>query len=139
MRAKFAEAEVNSHGLFDSLMMFATIGSDPIISGSAWPPVVPSKTLNDWGTPSGAAVGFNTLGWAPDGQVRCRYWFVFPDASWNTSVQCDLDGDGGFINVNYLKAGVWSKPTDWVPFTDISWCTATGTLHRRAGGSAICY
>jgi type IV pilus assembly protein PilA len=101
-RAKRSEVPSNIDGVKTSQMGYDA-AFDTFIDCTASPAAAPSgKAPAVWVD----AGGFDTLGWAPDGQVRGNYAVAVEAASAGTpggnflvTGECDVDGDG--VNAQY--------------------------------------
>ena len=63
------------------------------VSASPTPPVIPGLERVPWPLRQEAPHGFNTLGWAPEGAVRCQYGVSADGAAFTAEVLCP-HGDG---------------------------------------------
>ena len=110
LRSKTGEAKVNLAGLRTAEEgYFAEFGT--YVNAVAVTPV-PSSTKNPWPIP---AAGFDTMGWAPEGQVFFQYQVVStaavpPIVDYSAGAQGDLDGDvanlSSFAYLHPVPAGV---------------------------------
>jgi len=94
MAAKRAELPANVDGIRTAQMAYEAIFDTYVEEPNFVPQTTPSKQLRPWvlGT------GFDTLGWAPDGEVRGAYKVVTTSSTdFQVTGFADMDGD-------YLKS-----------------------------------
>ena len=130
LRSKTAEAKTNLAAIRTAQEgFFAEFGR--YVPAAQQPLGPPTTQKAPWPAPGGAP-GFDSLGWAPEGQVFFRYMIATngaPGTEWAASAIGDLDGD--FINLSsfgYIhpipgNANVATAPTN---------CGATGVYNAAA-------
>jgi type IV pilus assembly protein PilA len=90
-RAKRAEVPSNVDGIKTAELAYEASYDSFVGSGAYVPNASPNKQQRAWSTGS----GFDTLGWAPDGNVRGSYAVKTPsDTEFDAIGTCDVDGDG---------------------------------------------
>lgn len=111
VEARFTEAKVNHDGIWTSVAAVRETDAFPedqpaLFNSGSTPPWPWGKSLRAW--PTGNWV-WDTLGWAPDGAVRCSYlvWVeaqrwcgTYSSTDYSTTINCDVDGDGSDFHMN---------------------------------------
>jgi prepilin-type N-terminal cleavage/methylation domain-containing protein len=95
---------------------------------SAVPPVPTTvgPTKQPWGLAPGDSHGFNKLGYVPEGQVYFQYGVTSDgNTAYTIAARSDLDGDGVYKTLGYVKASGGTGVGVVGPF---STCAATGVL-----------
>jgi type IV pilus assembly protein PilA len=126
LRSKTSEAKTNLAGIRTAQEgFFAEFGAYVV------EPVGQGGNLTTQKQPWPAGSGFDTLGWAPEGQVYYRYaTFAALPAEWGASAVADLDGDGanlsafGYAHPAPGAANLGVAPTN---------CNATGVYNAASG------
>jgi type IV pilus assembly protein PilA len=107
-KAKRAELPTVVNGIADSQVAYHVAHDSYIDIPSFVPSGVPGKTMRPW--PAGS--GFETLGWAPDGEVRGSYKCeVGASTEFNVTAQSDVDGDGVMATYFYSYDAVQKQPS----------------------------
>ena len=110
LRSKTGEAKTNLAALRTSEEgYFAEFGT--YVDAAAFPTAGPSAAKEFWDVTDPAAVGYETLGWAPEGDVYYQYEIgtdsAFgsgtPAVEFMAAASSDLDGDGTFNDWGYVK------------------------------------
>jgi type IV pilus assembly protein PilA len=100
LRSKTGEAKTNLAGIRTAEEgYFAEFGT---YVGAAALPGVPTSQKQLWPVP---AVGFDTVGWGPEGQVFFEYQILVPGApatQWSAGARGNLDGNAVFSNFAYI-------------------------------------
>ena len=106
-RAKRAEVPANVDGIKTSEMSYDA-AFDQFLTISAHPTGTPGKSQSPW---AGGNNGFQSLGWAPDGQVRGVYQVSTtapgggtPGGDFLVTGNCDVDGDGVLAQYTATKS-----------------------------------
>lgn len=106
-RAKRAELAPNVDGIKTSEQGYDA-AYDQYLLASQHPAGTPGKTLADW---AGGNVGFQKLGWKPDGKVRGRYSVTttaptaaLPGGDFVVTGIADVDGDGAQAQYTATKS-----------------------------------
>jgi type IV pilus assembly protein PilA len=96
-RAKRAEIPANVDGIKTAELGYDA-AFDTFIAATVHPTGTLGKTAQDW---AGGNTGFQTLGWAPDGQVRGAYGVevepasaTVPGGNFTVTGEGDIDADG---------------------------------------------
>ena len=112
-RAKRGEAEINVRGIATSQVALEA-SQDLYVTGSSNPGGSLTKNARAF-DPTKA--GWSTLGWEPDGEVRCNYTTrelaTSHDNAFRVSAICDVDNDNKSYTVRYYaprtnSAGEWT-------------------------------
>jgi type IV pilus assembly protein PilA len=126
LRSKTGEAKTNLAGIRTAEEgYFAEFGT--YVVAAALPAVAPSAQKVLWPVP---AVGFDTIGWGPEGQVFFQYQIVGPAAPvtfWSAGAQGNLDGNAAnsaFGYIHPLPGAVAGQA--------VLTCAATGTWNAAA-------
>ena len=107
-KAKRAELPTIVNGIADSQVAYQVAHDSYIDIPSFIPAGVPGKTLRPWPTGS----GFETLGWAPDGEVRGSYKCEVSSATeFSVTAQSDVDGDGVMATYFYDYDAAQPQPS----------------------------
>jgi len=102
LRSKTGEAKTNLAGIRTAEEgYFAEFGT--YVPAAALP-AAPTSQKQVWPV---AAVGFDSIGWAPEGNVFFEYQIVttaaaVPSIDYSAGARGDLDGDGAFSNFAYM-------------------------------------
>ena len=124
LRSKTGEAKTNLAGIRTAEEgYFAEFGSY-VPSAAVTPAPGPQK--NPWPAP-GAALGFDTLGWGPEGQVFFQYIIATNAAvgatDYSGGATGDLDGDGTASTFGYVH------PVPGAAAATVATCPATGVYN----------
>ena len=108
-KARRAEAPPNVQGILDAMTAYRVVNDEgvapPSSGGAAWNPAEGTNDLSSkqrpWAT---GETSWDTLGYKPDGEVRCNYCMV--DGTWQgpevedwyfVCSYCDVDSDGYYF------------------------------------------
>ncbi|MEL6345434.1 MAG: prepilin-type N-terminal cleavage/methylation domain-containing protein [Myxococcota bacterium] len=116
MAAQRAEAPGLSDSILNAELAYEAVYEDFLHIGS-WHP---RSALDRQAVPWTEGSGFDQLGWAPDGDVRCRYRARVLNRRLAVQGQCDLDDDGDrarFVrdfatHPNRVHRAVWVTPAN---------------------------
>ncbi len=128
MRAKTGEAKTNLASIRTAEeTFFAEYGR--YVPAGAQPGGGASPVKQVW--PVGGAPGFDTIGWAPEGEVYYLYAInVGPTATeWAAGTRGDLDGD----TVNYSQYGYVHPIPGAAAMTNPLLCAGTGVYNPATG------
>lgn len=107
-RAKRSEVPSNVKGIKTAEMGYDAAFDQFIDISTPHPTATPGKTQQPW---AGGNANFQTLGWAPDGQVRGQYSVTTVAVGGGTAGgdftvngDCDVDGDGNQANFTATKS-----------------------------------
>jgi prepilin-type N-terminal cleavage/methylation domain-containing protein len=103
LRSKLAEGPMNARGIYDAMTAYMVATDANYVAFFQTTPVPRDGALLDkkavsWVT----GTNFDPLGWKPDGDVRCNYYFQHADECTQTgaaqtwkesSATCDIDDD----------------------------------------------
>jgi type IV pilus assembly protein PilA len=89
-RAKRAELPSNVDGIKTAELAYEASFDQFVRQSSFHPNASPNKQQRAWTSGS----NFDTLGWAPDGNVRGSYVVNTNTTDFNALGDCDVDGDG---------------------------------------------
>lgn len=111
LKAKRAEAPTNLRGISDASVAYHATANVYLDSG--FNPSLPglNASLRDWRT---NRAGWSTLGWAPDGRVRCIY--RLNDTGY-AEAMCDVDNDNdvALLEYHYPAATTPGQLLDYYP------------------------
>jgi type IV pilus assembly protein PilA len=131
LRAKASEGKGNSaairtaeEGYFSEFNTYVTAAENPAVA--------PGQQKQAWGLAPNAVHGFNTIGWAPEGDIFYNYsvtagvWMAINGALdvYTVEARSDIDGEGTFNYWGYVKGGNDGNDTGAVPGP--AGCAATG-------------
>jgi Tfp pilus assembly major pilin PilA len=111
LAAKLSEALVNRDGIFNASAIFIEQeGITADVTPATLPSGTPGKKARAWPTTD---ANWRSLGWAPDGDVRCnyQYWYVHTNTIENLNVYCNLDGNGDALTLYGQRSrttGTWA-------------------------------
>jgi type IV pilus assembly protein PilA len=98
LRSKTGEAKTNLAGIRTAEEgYFAEFGL--YVQAASHPAGAPNSQKTVWALP---ALGFDTIGWAPEGNVFYRYDVQGTATDWAATATGDLDGDGLFSTFGYV-------------------------------------
>jgi len=99
--SKRSEAMVILTGIAASELTFAA-SNDMYVATALNPGAGYSKAARDW---NGELEGWTSLGFFPDGKVRCAYQVeTFDSDTWfKATALCDVDGDGNNALIEYTS------------------------------------
>jgi type II secretory pathway pseudopilin PulG len=100
-RAKRSETSINVASIAVSQASLNAV-MDTLITG----PINPSSPLNKVARDfDGSMSGWSTLGWAPDGKIRCSYstepYPISNPFQFSVTASCDVDNDDEIYTVTY--------------------------------------
>jgi type IV pilus assembly protein PilA len=134
LRAKASEGKSNLAALRTAEEgYFAEFGT--YVDAAAFPTAGPSAAKELWDPTDAAAAGYETLGWAPEGDVYYQYEIGvdnafgsgIPAVEFMAAASSDLDGDGVFNDWAYVKPAAGSTTFGGTaPATVGAACAATG-------------
>jgi type IV pilus assembly protein PilA len=99
LRAKRAEAMTNLRGISDAEVAYSAV-HDSWVTAASNPGLSLDKTAKTFNP---AMAGWVTLGWRPDGKVRCTYIATtFGSGSWvRLDAYCDIDDNNDSAIIRY--------------------------------------
>jgi len=106
-RAKRAELPLNVDGIKDAEVAYEAAFDTYVTQFSYQPDNDVGKAPRPWKMGS----AFDTLGWAPDGDVRGKYQVIGNSTAFTIMGRCDVDGDGdqaGYNADNTANAFMWT-------------------------------
>lgn len=93
MKAKRTEAPLNLEGIMAAIAAYHAAWNDPPAGNSGFQPSsLPGKALRPWNDGS-IPTQFSAMGWAPDGDVRGRYYYQDNTTDRTVWTYLDVDGD----------------------------------------------
>lgn len=145
LRAKASEGKSNLAALRTAEEgYFAEFGT--YVDAAAFPTAGPSAAKEFWDVTDAAAAGYETLGWAPEGDVYYQYE-IGTDAAFGGGVPAvefmaaatsDLDGDATVNDWAYVKPAAGSVAYGGnLPATVGGSCVATGILNPVTGAQDL--
>jgi type IV pilus assembly protein PilA len=119
LRSKTGEAKTNLAGIRTAEEgYFAEFGL--YVPAAAHPAGAPNSQKQVWALP---AVGFDTIGWAPEGNVFYQYDIQGTNVEWAATATGDLDGDGTPSLFGYVH------PTPGAAAVAASGCNVAGVYN----------
>ena len=120
LKSKTSEGKVNLAAIRTAEESYLAEFGIYVAESSQQPNAVPITTKQAW--PNPAPVGFDTIGWAPEGNV----YFVYsvnvqagPPQQYTATADADLDGDGVLQGWAYAQA-----PAGGAPIAGVGVCAA---------------
>ena len=105
LKSKTSEGKVNLAALRTAEESYlAEFGA--YVSAPASPAAVPGTTKSIWPTP---AVGFDEIGWGPEGSVFFQYAITTAGTGYTASATADLDGNGTNQSWAYAKPNAGAR------------------------------
>lgn len=144
LRAKASEGKSNLAALRTAEEgYFAEFGS--YVDAAAFPTAGPSAAKEFWDVTDAAAAGYETLGWAPEGDVYYQYSIgtdqAFgtgtPAVEFHAAAISDLDGDGVLNEWAYVKPAAGNVVYGGNAPAVGANCAATGVLNPVTGAQDL--
>ena len=95
------------------------------VSANPAMPVAVGQLKTSWGLPATVAHGFNTMGFAPEGELYFQYAVSSDSTSYTIAARSDIDGDTVFNTWGYVKPKGGTSASVTGPF---GVCPATGVF-----------
>lgn len=97
LKAKVAEAPTNVDGIITAQIAYEA-SMDAFVDISDWHPTRSmKKEAQEWT----AGSEFDTIGWEPDGEVRCKYRATLKTNRLRAQAKCDVDNDNKIARYRY--------------------------------------
>ncbi|HIM02270.1 MAG TPA: prepilin-type N-terminal cleavage/methylation domain-containing protein [Myxococcales bacterium] len=131
LKAKTSEGKVNlaairtaEEAYFSEFGSYVAAAASPGTNGST-----AKVSFVDSGTV--AAGNFDTIGWAPEGQVFFNYEVVVNGAAYVASAGADIDGNGTDQSWGYVQAGTATTPPVVVGTLGLVKCSVATSLSNQ--------